>query len=57
MNLVLLQAGSIRKALSASVYSHRNDLGSILSSGWFWGIVGFCVLCVIIYFIVKEDKK
>lgn len=59
MNLlsVIMQAGTISKNLGrAAVQAHaRGQLDDILTSGWFWGIVIFCGICVIIYNLVKDN--
>lgn len=53
-NTIVLQTGVIRKVVGVEAYRHRSELDEILSSGLFWGIVIFCIVCVIIYFIVKD---
>lgn len=54
---IVLQAGTISRALGREAYKahSRGQLGDILTSGWFWGIVIFCVICVVIYKLVTDD--
>lgn len=59
MNLMtfVMQAGSIRRAAQGAIPRLYNQglLDDILTSGWFWGIVIFCGICVIIYNVVKDN--
>lgn len=58
MNLLtfILQAGSIRRALQGFIVriSSQGKLGELLTSGWVWGVLIFCGICVLIYNIVKD---
>lgn len=56
LSTILLQAGTISKHVARATYeAHRRGvLGDILSSGWFWGIVAFIVVCVVIYNLLKD---
>ena len=56
LSTILLQAGTISKHVTRVTYeAHRRGvLGDILSSGWFWGIVAFIVVCVVIYNLLKD---
>lgn len=56
-NLIVLQTGVVRKVVGIEAVRHRNELDEILSSGFFWGIVIFCIVCVFIYAIVKDRDK
>ena len=56
LSTILLQAGMISKTAARGLYvaHQRGVLGDILSSGWFWGIVVFIVVCVVIYNLLKD---
>lgn len=57
LSTILLQAGTIRKAVAYGTYKASQDPGfleELLSSGWFWGIVVFIVVCVVIYNLLKD---
>lgn len=56
LSTILLQAGTISKTVARGAYvaHQRGVLGDILSSGWFWGIVVFIVVCVVIYNLLKD---
>lgn len=58
MNLMtlILQAGSIRRAAQGFIVreASRGKLLELLTSGWVWGILIFCGICVLIYNIVKD---
>lgn len=57
LSTILLQAGSLRKAATyGAIKASQNPgfLEELLSSGWFWGIVVFIVVCVVIYNLLKD---
>lgn len=56
LSTILLQARTISKHVVRATYEahQRGVLGDILSSGWFWGIVVFIVVCVVIYNLLKD---
>lgn len=45
------QAG-VRYRVAREIYENP----SILAEPWFWGVVGFIVLCVIIYYVCKDKE-
>lgn len=62
--LTLLQAGTIRQGIKRGLAAEATKHGTgmfdilldILSSGWFWAIVGFAIICIIINAVVNNDK-
>lgn len=57
LSTILLQAGTLRKAAAVGVYKASQNPGfleQLLSSGLFWGIVVFIVVCVVIYNLLKD---
>lgn len=57
LNYIFLQAGTIRKIATYEAAKHRNELGELLSSWWFWLIVAFIGICVLIYNVKNDNEK
>lgn len=52
--ITVLQAGTLRRVAGGVAIKHRNDILDILSEPIFWGIVIFVLICIGIYYAVKD---
>lgn len=54
LGITVLQAGTLSRITRVEAVRHRNELLDILTEPFFWGFVIFILICVGIYYAVKD---